>query len=67
MSAITITKRDYNEWLEFCSQVQNSAAVAFNDTEETQKLRIKRALTDYNFLLKPILNYTPMQTAQTFI
>ena len=42
-------KRDYNEWLEFCSQVQNSAAVAFNDTEETQQLRIKRALTDYNF------------------
>ncbi len=52
MSAITITKRDYNEWLEFCSQVQNSAAVAFNDTEKTQKLRIKRALTDYNFFVK---------------
>ncbi|KFF13108.1 hypothetical protein IW15_10115 [Chryseobacterium soli] len=51
MSATNITRRDYNEWLEFCAQVQNSTAVAFNDTEELQKIRIKRALTEYNYFV----------------
>ena len=54
MSANTqnITKRDYNEWLEFCKQLQSSTAVAFNDNEHTQNIRIKKALEDYNFFVK---------------
>ena len=52
MSSVIITKRDYNEWLEFCSQVQNSSSVAFNETEETQQIRITRALSDYNYFVK---------------
>lgn len=47
-----ITKRDYNEWLEFCKQLQASTAVSFFDNEETQRARIKRALADYRFFVK---------------
>lgn len=50
-NTVTITKRDYNEWLEFCDQVQNSTSVAFNDTEDTQKARIKKALADYRYFV----------------
>jgi len=41
--AQNITKRDYQEWLEFCRQVQNSTAVNLVETPEEQKLRIKNA------------------------
>lgn len=47
-----ITKRDYQEWLEFCRQVQNSTAVNLIETPEEQKFRIKNAKRDYNFFVK---------------
>lgn len=52
MAAPVITKRDYNEWLEFCRQVQNATAVNLVEAPEQQNARIKRALKDYNFFVK---------------
>lgn len=52
MAAPVITKRDYNEWLEFCQQVQSKTAVSFSETEAEQKARIKKGLKDYNYFVK---------------
>ncbi|WP_348814075.1 hypothetical protein [Flavobacterium maritimum] len=52
MAVQNITKRDYDEWLEFCRQVQNSTAVNLVETPEEQKWRKKNALKDYNFFVK---------------
>lgn len=48
----TITRRDYNEWLEFCKQVQDSTSVTFNENEEEQTKRIARAKRDYNYFVQ---------------
>ncbi|HUH35136.1 MAG TPA: hypothetical protein VL022_04820 [Moheibacter sp.] len=50
--SLVITKRDYNEWLEFCRQVQSSTAVSVGETEKDQAERIKRAKKDYNYFVK---------------
>ncbi|WP_312399512.1 hypothetical protein [Chryseobacterium sp.] len=47
-----ITKRDYNEWQDFCKQVQSSSSVTFNESESVKNARIKRALADYNYFVK---------------
>lgn len=47
-----IVKRDYNEWKEFCRQVQNSTAVSLVEKPEEQAFRIKNAKRDYNFFEK---------------
>lgn len=63
-----ITKRDYNDWLEFCRQVQTATAVAINETEDEQKARIKRGLKDYNFFAKTYFpNYTDADCAEFHI
>lgn len=50
--AEAINKRDYNEWLEFCRQVQNATAITLNESPKEQQQRIKNALRDYNFFVK---------------
>jgi len=47
-----ITKRDYQEWIRYCEQVQASTEVAFNEDKQTQEARKKRALRDYNYYVK---------------
>lgn len=47
-----ITKRDYKEWLEFCKRVQNSTGIRFNESNNEQNTRKKRALKDYNYYVK---------------
>lgn len=47
-----ITKRDYQEWLLFCSRVQTTTGVNFSESKDVQNQRIKRALKDYNFFVK---------------
>lgn len=48
----SIQKRDYQDWLRFCEQVQNTTDVPFNEPEAKKKERIKRALKDYNFFVQ---------------
>lgn len=65
MAQLVITKRDYNEWLEFCRRVQESTAVALNESEDEQKQRIKRALKDYNYFVKTYFpNYADADCAK---
>lgn len=47
-----ILKRDYQEWLEFCKQVQNTTGIAFNESKSDQAKRKLKALSDYNFFFK---------------
>lgn len=68
MAAPVITKRDYNEWLEFCRQVQNATAVNLVEKPEQQKDRIKKALKDYNFFVKTYFpNYADADCADFHI
>lgn len=55
--ALVIQKRDYNEWLEFCAQVQSSTSVRVNEKESDQKARIAKGKKDYNYFVK---TYFPM-------
>lgn len=50
--AEVITKRDYKDWEAFCVQVQNSTAVAFNETKQEQQARIKLGKRSYNDFVK---------------
>ncbi|MEO2080616.1 MAG: hypothetical protein ABGW88_13730 [Leeuwenhoekiella sp.] len=52
MAKQAITKRDYQEWIEFCGQVQNSTSVAFNEPEDVTEKRKKECLKDYNKFVK---------------
>lgn len=55
---VVIKRRDYQEWLQFCDQIQNATEIPYNEPEQVQKARIKRALSDYNFFVKTYLpNY----------
>ena len=36
-----ITKRDYNEWLEFCKQLQASTAVSFSIMKKPREQELK--------------------------
>lgn len=47
-----IKKRDYQEWLQFCEQVQNTTNIPFRESESRQKERTTKALRDYNFFVK---------------
>lgn len=47
-----ITKRDYQEWLKFCEQVQQSTGVRFSETKKEQQARIKLGLKSYNDFVK---------------
>lgn len=63
--ATVITKRDYQEWLEFCKQVQNATSVSFNESETEQKARIKKAKSDYNYFVKTYFpNYADSDCAK---
>ena len=65
MAQLVITKRDYNEWLEFCQRVQESTTVALNETPDQQNQRKKRALKDYNFFVKTYFpNYADADCAK---
>jgi len=55
MAAPNITKKDYQEWLDFCATVQNSTAINLFEAPEEQNWRIKNALRDYNFFVKTYL------------
>lgn len=60
-----ITKRDYQEWLEFCKQVQSSTAVNLVESASDQKFRITNALRDYNFFVKAYFpNYADADCAK---
>lgn len=50
--AAKITREQYNEWKEFCAQVQASTTVNIFESKEEQQARIKRALKDYNYYVK---------------
>lgn len=52
MASEIIKKRDLQEWLKFCEQVQNTTNVPFNESSTAQKDRRKRALEDYNYFVK---------------
>ncbi len=68
MAEQIINKRDYNEWLEFCRQVQSATAVAINETDAEQKARIKRGLKDYNYFVKTYFpNYADSDCADFHI
>lgn len=68
MATNVITKRDYNEWLEFCQQVQNATSVAINESPQQQKDRIKQALKEYNFFVKKYFpNYADSDCADFHI
>jgi hypothetical protein len=47
-----IKLRDIREWQAFCEQVQNSTGIAPNELPETKRLRIVRALKEYNYFVK---------------
>jgi hypothetical protein len=47
-----IKKRDLQEWLMFCEQVQNTTNIPFQEDEKQQNIRIAKALADYNFFVK---------------
>ncbi|WP_394749491.1 hypothetical protein [Spongiimicrobium salis] len=47
-----IVKRDYDEWLEFCRNVQSMSSVSPEEDERAKQKRINRALKDYNFYVK---------------
>jgi hypothetical protein len=51
-----IKKRDYQQWLDFCTQVQNSTSVKLNESKQDQKARIKACLKDYNLFFKTYLS-----------
>ncbi len=55
MAKQVIERKDYQEWLKFCDQVQNTSNIPFNETAEKKQERIKRALKDYNFFFKTYL------------
>lgn len=48
----TIQKRDYQDWLRFCEQVQNTTDIPFNESAEKKNARIQRALKDYNYFVQ---------------
>lgn len=52
MATEVIKKRDYQDWLKFCEQVQNTTNIPFNESAELKQARIKRALKDYNYFVK---------------
>jgi hypothetical protein len=47
-----IKKRDLQEWLMFCEQVQNTTNIPFQEDEKAQKLRKAKALANYNYFVK---------------
>lgn len=49
---VSITKRDYQEWMEFCKQVQNTTAVNLVETIKEKNTRIVRGKKEYNFFVK---------------
>lgn len=64
----SITKRDYQEWLDFCKQVQSSTAVSLVETEAEQKFRITNAKRDYNYYVKTYFpNYVDADCADFHI
>lgn len=68
MAKQVITKRDYNEWLEFCRQVQSSTSVKLNESEQEQKERVKKAKKDYNYFVKTYFpNYADSDCAKFHI
>lgn len=48
----SINKRDYQDWLRFCDDVQNSTEVPFKESEKSQNERKQQALKDYGFFVK---------------
>lgn len=50
--AQAIVKRDYDEWLEFCKNVQSMSSVSPEETEKVKQQRITKALKDYNYFVK---------------
>jgi len=51
MAKPVVERRDYNDWKQFCEQVQNSNSVNFLETKEEQEARKKRARSDYRFFV----------------
>lgn len=47
-----IKKRDMQDWLRFCEQVQNTTNIPFKEDESLQEARKSKALKDYNFFVK---------------
>lgn len=47
-----ITKKDYQEWLQFCSRVQASTGVNFSETKDIQAKRKKECKKDYNLFVR---------------
>lgn len=47
-----IKRRDIQEWLRFCEQVQNTTNIPFRESEKVQQARKSCALKDYNYFVK---------------
>lgn len=63
-----ISKRDYQEWLDFCKQIQGATGVNFGEKQEDQKFRITNAKRDYNFFVKTYFpNYADADCAKFHI
>ncbi len=48
----SIEKRTYNDWKEYCAQVQSALAVNLTESPAQQQARKNKALHDYNFFVK---------------
>ncbi|MGJ1366038.1 hypothetical protein [Sphingobacterium spiritivorum] len=51
-----VQKRDYQEWLKWCDQVQRSSAKKLNETPQEKEATKKMLLKDYNLFFKTVLS-----------